>query len=116
MNYEKVFSKISNRRCMCCGEVKKDMDVFIFIIKVKVKKSPLKYPPYYTTYSSGKTYTIPTTSITSTSPISTSSSSILPYETYEDEEMHVFLCAECLFKLSKEISPESMVNMVSDKL
>lgn len=91
LNYKKYFSngdldKLNEHECMCCKKVKNDITIFVF--------------------DSEKHYKSSGNSIFRNTDLNS------PIKTYEN----VYLCANCLYRLSKKIPEEEISKMVAEEI
>ena len=100
-NYIKYFSngtlpELNNHYCICCHKLKNNMDIFVLTLNQTVNSSFMN--SMFSTFSRGRQARNYYMSLA------------------KEHGDHVFLCAECLKKMSMAISEESIKNMVLAKL
>jgi len=96
MNYKKYKSngdldKILNHSCICCKRLKNDTEIFVF-----TDNSVEPIQPSFTT---------------STTIFSGQNTAYRPAK-----QNTIFMCAECIYKLSKKISEETITKLVADEI
>ena len=101
--------------CICCKKLKNDIEIFTFTDNsigetwVGSTITPNQYNTL-TTVQPSATHFVPS-NYPSGSIFNGQNTAYRPAK-----QNTIFLCAECLYKLSQMISPESIANMVEDKL
>jgi len=101
-SYIKYFSNgelpnLNNHYCMCCHELKNNMEIFVFTLANRSVRSGAfgsMFIPFSHSYKSRKYYK----------------------SLAVNHGDNIYMCAECIMKLYKDISAESIKNMVVDKL
>jgi len=120
MHYLKYYSngdldKLNNHHCICCKQLKNDTDIFVFTDNSIFTAEPSTSPaPYTTVTGTGTRSTGGAITGTSTSSSRLFSGQNMSFRPAKKDS--IYLCAECVFKLSKQISPEVLGKMVVDKL
>ena len=112
MHYKKYISngdlpELNNHHCICCGVAEQNMEIFVFFGKVNTEDNV--YPKRYETITTQLT----PSGLKYPQPILTPEL-VEPY--WDRRRQQMFMCAECIYKLSKEISQDTIAKWVLEKL
>jgi len=102
--------------CICCKKLKNDTEIFVFTDNsigeswVGSTITPNQYTTTQPTTISGATHFVPSNYPTG-SIFNGQNTAYRPAK-----QNTIFLCAECLYKLSQKISEETIAKLVADKI